>query len=142
MKLPTRIVPCRTRIRMMSTVQSLSFAFIPADEFGRPEAGARKLIRSHCMTGKNTKPQSRKRGTPRASTKQATAAPKDSSKNETTTELVPKGGKSTRSLPLLSPPPTDLALVRFAGEEIDRSSLELVFKCPRHPSGLQNSRID
>jgi hypothetical protein len=129
-----------------------SFAFVPADGFGS-KATDRKLIRSHCMRGKN-----KKKGAlvaacdpPLASydMPQATQFPLLSLSGPVPSKVrlsrdplrcgAGKMGDKTGNARELReavetesnlppPPPADLSLVKFAGEADDHSR-ELLFKC-------------
>lgn len=45
-------------ILILSIMPDFGFAFVSTDSFGRPDAAHRKLIRSHCVKGKNRRPGS------------------------------------------------------------------------------------
>jgi hypothetical protein len=145
------------RPNIMADEAPRSFAFVPADGFGSLKAADRKLIRSHCMRGKNKKKGAHAAACdpPLASydMTQATQSPllslsgpvpskarhsryplrwdagKVGDKAGNAREL--REAAETESL-LPPPPPADLLLVKFAGE-VDDHSRELLFKCPSRP---------
>lgn len=121
-----------------------SFAFVPADDFGRIEVTHRKLIRSHCMREKNKKkgvrivvpPSELGAGhvVPQATVQFPLLPLLDLVRSDA--QVYGKQGPGGRDGPevmqeeakLPRPPPPDLSLVRFAGE-VDYHSRELLFKC-------------
>ncbi len=108
----------------MSRKAPLGFAFVIADDLGKPNAKDRKLIRSHCMRGKNVKPESRRRS---ARKKVADGNGRDGP------TVVPAGENSEDYLSLTPPaPPLDAFPVLFASR-MDHSSRALLYKCPAPP---------
>jgi hypothetical protein len=127
-------------------------AFVPGDEFGRTRAKAQKLIRSHCMLGKNKhKSKSRTSRTkksapetdaqtrrPQKSNLWPVAAPSPSlplawksridgfSIDATTTRGTYRPDRHY-ALPALERSPSTFSLLSFA-RKIDNSSHELIFK--------------
>ncbi|KAF2799741.1 hypothetical protein K505DRAFT_413483 [Melanomma pulvis-pyrius CBS 109.77] len=87
------------------------FEFVPAGDFGKPKSADRRLIRSHCMQGKN------KRGGSRRSKQQDRRAAK----------VPPQTLQTLPNPPIPVPPPSDIALVQLPGE-LGLHSEEILFK--------------
>ena len=138
---------------MMAVEALCSFAFVPADNYGRPKAADRKFIRSHCMKGKNKKrhshaaafaPPLANRNLPQTTQPDqfSVSIPIPSKarhsrdalyRNAGTVEDRTRNARELREVAetesmLPRPPPVDLSLFKFAGE-VDSHSRELLFKC-------------
>ncbi len=96
------------------------FAFVSVDNFGKVHQGAdRRLIRSHCMIGKNKRRLDPKAKHSRHGSGRAGQA-----------ECWENEKESQEPTPLQSPiaPPSDLLLVKFV-KDIDLQSRKLLFEC-------------
>ena len=104
------------------------FAFVIADERGKPKKGDTGLIRSVCMRGRNVRDDSRR--SKRRAKREQTIATNEWTKilgTQRTTDI----GWTKHHIPifgLLPSPATDLELVRFAGE-VDDWSRAVLYKC-------------
>lgn len=137
----------------MATVAPRSFAFVSADDFGTLRANDRKLVRSHCMRGKNKKksahalaserPLGRHGFTPGRQPLSFSLPDPAPSKSFLPREALrwdawmigdkPGNARELREAARKEPidpipSPVDLSLVKFASE-VDNYSLELLFKC-------------
>ena len=111
----------------MAAVQpSQSFTFVTADSAGKLNETERKLVRSHCMRGKNTKVDSRRHRAKIASTlrrlQNLDATGNDYNPRESAELQVAEAHLR------LAAPPKDLSLIKFAGK-VDETALALLHKC-------------
>jgi hypothetical protein len=84
-----------------------TFAFVSVNDFGQVQQAAdRRLIRSHCMIGKN-----KKRPDPKAKLSKHRSG---------------RSGENEKESPVA--PPSDLLLVKFV-KDIDSQSRKLLFEC-------------
>jgi len=128
---------------------SKQFAFVPTNGLGKPRLAGRRLIRTHCMQGKNRRelpinsakqlpgtsvliPQPRHRppraSTQRAETQSAETYGNDRPYSRPRPESEPGVDDATIALQKLPrPPPPDIELLPLAAE-VDRHSQELLFR--------------
>lgn len=114
--------------------------FVPTDGVGKPTAENRKLIRSHCMLGKNKKKRmiKTKAGDHVGMTGQESRTSAVVSNVAGMADVYPRRGRATQetwesaateyTLSLSVGTPWTFSLLSFA-REIDRWSQELLFKC-------------
>ena len=144
---------------MSATAARPNFAFVAASHAGKPADVDRKLIRSHCMKGKNKKRRGQlarpnligaSYGTQHATLNLLSPItgcvhtipgirspiPLQGTKTQEEEQYVVSSSQATREeLFRLEPPPTDLSLVNFAAE-VDGQSRALLFKCLPRSSPL------
>ena len=117
---------------------SKRFAFVPANELGKPSSADRKIIRSHCMQGKNRRERLPPSAKPIPGTSVLFCQPSHLLSNPSTHNGADNEGQSlpnppqshqpAASVALPQPLPPDIALVSLA-ERVDRQSQELLFQC-------------
>jgi hypothetical protein len=119
-----------------------TFAFVTVGDHGKPKVADRKLIRSHCMKGKNKRKQPQTRVPEGKLATRRLRQPNSSDDSigdleETTKDVAAADqacvdpNKEISAVQHQMPPaaPPDLTLIKFAGE-VDDISRELLFKCP------------
>ncbi len=134
----------------MDPSEAQNYAFISVDGQGKPKPKDRKLIRSHCMNGKNLRigvhpvPTDLDAGqsaqSPGESNQQTRTIPR--LLRHTTSSRLPKERSEEEARVCLPPPtPSDMSLVTFAGE-VDECSRMLIFNCTSSSThiGITNGR--
>jgi len=138
-----------------TTKASRGFTFVAADELGKLRSTDRKLIRSHCMVGKNTKKTAHKGerdgilaeyGIPRKPplftffTSSLISSKPLSGSHSRLFEIMSKDmraaeSKSAVDMSYFRPQscPSDMSLINFA-DEVNNHSRELLFRCLSSPT--------
>lgn len=101
-----------------------TFAFVSVNDFGQVQQAAdRRLIRSHCMIGKNKRRTNLK-----------AELSKHGSGRGARAEYGENGKEFQEPTPMRSlvAPPSDLLLVKFV-KDIDSQTRKLLFKCQSNP---------
>jgi len=117
----------------MAPNASQSYAFISVDGHGKPNPADRRLVRQHCMYGKNLRIgvhpvlgpmpwEEEQTGDQVASTGSAQGA------KARLPDAAVRDWNTAAEARLSPPPPSDLSLFKFAGEVDDHSRM-LIFNC-------------
>ena len=122
---------------------SEQFAFITLDKLGKPHSVDRRLIRSHCMQGKNRHEGLRRSAKQVPGTSVLSHQPcltqigpsvggdhtiREDQSYSPSEIIIPKDGNVVVTTKLPRPPPPDVGLIPFA-ECLDMHSQKLLYQC-------------